>query len=355
MELPAAEFDLVPMADGGEGTVDAIVQAVKGEFVQCEVSGPLGATRTATYGLIGERSIAVIEMAEASGLTLLAQAERNPLRTSTYGCGELIADALDKGVAQIIIGIGGSATNDGGLGMCQALGAKFFDASNNDIEPPLTGADLERVMGVEVSALQKRLGGTRVIVASDVDNPLLGPTGATVVFGPQKGASAADLETLERGLDQAYAHIEKALGQSVRDRPGSGAAGGMGAALMALFDAELKPGVALVAELVQLEARLASADIVITGEGAVDFQTAHGKTPAGVAKLARQCNVPVVAIGGMLEDSALTLFDHGVGAIEASITKPCTSDEALSNARQNLLFAARRVAHWLQFAQSFNA
>ena len=352
--LPNASFDLVPMADGGEGTVEAIVNAVGGEFVQCEVTGPLGAKQRASYGLIDKGSTAIIEMAEASGLILLDEHERDPLQTTSFGCGELIADALDRGVKHVVMGIGGSATNDGGLGMAQALGLKAYDHSDQEIAAPFVGDDLTRVGRIDTSMLNRRLDDVRVTVACDVDNPLLGPTGATAVFGPQKGASNTTLETLESGMEHVYDEIEKTVGKSVRNIPGSGAAGGMGAALIALLDAEIEPGVAVVARLVQLDARIADKQLVITGEGALDYQTTHGKAPAGVAKLAKHHGVPVIAIGGMLDDTAHVLFDYDIDVIEGSVARPCSAAEALSNARQNLLQAANRVGRWIRFAERFS-
>ena len=352
--LPDAAFDLVPMADGGEGTVEAIVNAVGGELVQCEVTGPLGVKRNASYGLIDDGATAVLEMAEASGIILIPEAERDPLKTTSFGGGEMIADALGRGVEQIVMGIGGSATNDGGVGMAQALGAKFYTEDDREIAAPFAGGQLAELNRVDLSKLDSRLRAVRVRVACDVDNPLLGPTGATAVFGPQKGASAANLALLEAGMKHAYDRIEMSVGKSVRDIPGSGAAGGMGAALLALLGAELETGVELVAGLVRLDARVADKDLVITGEGALDSQTTHGKAPAGVAKVAKRHGVPVIAIGGMLDDSADLLFDYGFDGIEGSVVRPCSGSEALANARQNLLLAARRVGRWLQFAKGFN-
>ena len=351
-ELPQAEISLLPMADGGEGTVAAVVEARAGELTQCEVTGPLGKKRLATYGLIDNGSTAVIEMAEACGLALLTESERDPLQTSTYGCGELILDAIGRGAKRIVMGIGGSATNDGGLGMAQALGAEFYNDADEVLASPFVGAHLAEIVGVNFSKLQEKLASVQITAACDVDNPLLGPQGATAVFGPQKGASAETLLELEAGMSRAYDVIERVLKKNVRGVPGSGAAGGMGAALLGLLDAELTPGAELIAGLVNLETHIAGKHVVITGEGALDYQTTHGKAPAGVAKIAKQHGIPVVAIGGMLDESAHRLFDYGIDAIEGSVAKPCTGGEALADARANLLHAARRVGRWLLLAES---
>ncbi|MGR8948956.1 MAG: glycerate kinase, partial [Gammaproteobacteria bacterium] len=335
-EIPDARLDLLPMADGGEGTVDAIVAALGGEHVYCEITGPLGVKRQAKYGLIDKGATAVIEMAEACGLILVDKGDRDPLKTTSFGYGELVIDAIERGVNQIVMGIGGSATNDGGLAMCQALGARFYDSEGAELQVPLTGGKLLAVNSVDFSALDSRLSEVSIAVACDVDNPLLGPLGATEVFGRQKGATEEAVVALERGLDRAYQIIEKDLGREIRDMPGAGAAGGMGAALVAVLNANLRPGVQLVAELVQLAKRIQENDLVITGEGSLDGQSAHGKTPVGVAKLAKKYDVPVIAIGGMLDDRAPLLFEHDIDAIEGSVAKPCTSAAALLNAKSNL-------------------
>ena len=351
--IPDASCELLPMADGGEGTVEAIVAASAGEIIQCEVSGPLGHKRLAKYGLIHAGSTAVIEMAEASGLTLIDAASRDPLQTSSYGCGELLHDALARGVTQIVMGIGGSATNDGGLGMCQALGAIFTGEAERELPAPLTGGDLLNIRDVDFSNLDQRLASVAITSACDVDNPLLGPEGATEVFGRQKGANEQAVLTLEDGLTNAYDIIENTIGREVKHLAGAGAAGGMGAALIGIFDATLRPGIELVAELVQLDARIQNADLVITGEGSLDGQTAYGKAPAGVAKIAKRHNVPVIAIGGMLGNNAAALFNHDITALESTVTRPCSSDDAITGAVDNLTAAAMRVGHWINFARSF--
>lgn len=354
-ELPDAEFDLVPMADGGEGTVEAIVGAVSGEIVTCEVSGPLGEKRSAKYGLTREGATAIIEMAEASGLALVPESKRDPRKTTTFGCGELIANALSLGVKEIVFGIGGSATNDGGLGMCQALGARFFAADGKEIEEPICGGSLGLIKKVDISGLQKTIASVSFTVACDVNNPLLGSNGATYIFGRQKGASSEDLESLEAGLSNAFGVIEDQLGKVIRDKPGAGAAGGMGAALIGLLNAHLRPGVELIAELTELPLRIAKADLVITGEGCLDGQSAHGKAPVGVAKIAVAANVPVVAIGGMVADNAPVLYEHGIDVIESTIVRPCAAQVAMDNACENLILAAQRVGRWIKLADNISS
>ncbi len=297
--LPQAETIPVPLADGGEGTVDALVSATGGRLVTKEVTGPLGERVKASYGLLGDGETAVIEMAAASGLPLVPLEKRNPMLTTTYGTGELILAALDEGCRRIIIGIGGSATNDGGAGMAQALGVKLLDEEGLDI--PYGAAGLARLDRIDISSLDRRLAQVEVLVACDVDNPLTGPRGAARVYGPQKGADPQMVEELDQILERFAAIILRDLGKDVKDIPGAGAAGGLGAGLMAFLNGRLAPGVELVLAAVKLEERIQKgADLVITGEGAINEQTVYGKTPIGVAKLAKRYHLPVIAIAGSI-------------------------------------------------------
>lgn len=346
--LPEATFDLVPMADGGEGTVDALVTATRGRRLAAVVTGPLGERVTAHYGVLGDGRTAVIEMAAASGLGLVPTARRNPLATTSYGTGELVRHALTQGIDTLIIGIGGSATVDGGAGMCQALGVRFFDRHDREITLAMTGGELAKVARVDASALDARLARLRIQVACDVDNPLLGPTGAANVFGPQKGATPAQVAELDYALDVFYRILEATLQVSVRDTPGAGAAGGMGAALLAFLHATLRPGVAIVIEAVGLAQRMAGVDLVITGEGRLDAQTLHGKAPHGVAQLARQLGIPVIAVGGSLADQAEFAFAEVFDAVESCVTLPMTTAEALAGGTKNLHRAGHRIAQWLR-------
>ncbi|MGE3500185.1 MAG: glycerate kinase [Candidatus Binatia bacterium] len=348
--LPDATLDLVPMADGGEGTMDAIVAATAGTFVDVDVTGPRGERRRARYGLLGDdRRTAVVEMAAASGLMLVPANERDPTRTTSYGTGELIAHALAQPVDTLIVAIGGSATIDGGAGLCQALGIRFIDGRGHAITRPLTGGRLTEVADIDVTGLDARLASRRVLVACDVDNPLLGADGAAAVFGPQKGASPAQVAQLDAALDAFYVCVEDTLDVSVRDRPGAGAAGGVGAALVAFFGAQLRPGVEIVMEAVGLEARMRGADCVVTGEGRLDAQTLHGKAPHGVARLARRLGVPVVGVGGSLAADAEPALARQFDALVACVTAPMPVAEALADAAGNIERAGRRIAAWLRF------
>ncbi len=319
--LPGVELDLAPMADGGPGTVEALVSAAGGRRLTSTVAGPLGRPVEAAWGLVEEGPTAVIEMAAASGLVLLRPQERDARRAGTYGTGRLIAAALDAGCRRLIIGLGGSATNDGGAGMAQALGVRLNDAEGRDL--PAGGAALARLARIDVSGLDKRLRHCRVLGATDVTNPLCGPHGASAVYGPQKGASPSDVEELDAALAHYAAVIERDLGKRVSEVPGAGAAGGAGAGLIAFLDAELRPGAELVAEAVGLERRIAAADLVVTGEGRLDAQTAYGKTVATVARLARRQGRRVVALAGRVDDAQEACSALGLEAA-LSIVPPAT-------------------------------
>lgn len=340
--FPDAEYVLVPVADGGEGTVDAMVAATGGRREAVAVSGPLGARVEAFYGLTGDGETAVIEMAAASGLALVPPAQRNPLRTSSRGTGELIRAALDAGARRFILGIGGSATNDGGAGMVQALGARLLDAEGRELDG--SGGDLARLDRIDVSALDARLAECRIEVACDVDNPLTGPRGASAVFGPQKGATPEMVQVLDANLAHLARIVERDLGVSVDRVPGAGAAGGMGAAMLAFFGATLKPGIEIVTAAVDLDAHVRDADLVITGEGRIDFQTVHGKTPIGVARVAKRHGKAVIGIAGSLGANVGVVHEHGIDAVFSVLSRPCTLEEALGDAAANVELTARNVA-----------
>ena len=343
---PHAEYVKVPVADGGEGTVEAMVAATQGHIVQVSVTGPLGEPVNAFYGLSGDMRCAYIEMAAASGLESVPPTRRNPLLTTSWGTGELIRHALDAGVSQIIIGIGGSATNDGGAGMAQALGAKLLSAGQQQIAPG--GGALETLARIDLSELDPRLADCRIDVACDVTNPLTGPQGASAVFGPQKGATAAMIERLDRGLQHFAQIIDRDLDIDVLNLEGGGAAGGMGAALYAFCGANLRPGIEIVTDALGLAELVADADLVITGEGRIDSQTIHGKVPVGVAKVAKRFNVPVIGIAGSLTADVGVVHQHGLDAVFSVLYTICTLDEALANAAANLRMTARNVAAVLQ-------
>jgi glycerate kinase len=340
--FPDAEYVLVPVADGGEGTVDAMVAATGGRKEIVSVTNPLGEPVEAFYGLTGDGETAVIEMAAASGLMLVPAAQRNPLRTSSRGTGELIRAALDAGARRFILGIGGSATNDGGAGMVQALGARLLDAEGRDLDG--SGGDLARLERIDVATLDARLTECRIEVACDVDNPLTGARGASAVFGPQKGATPEMVQVLDANLGRLARIIERDLGVAVDQVPGAGAAGGMGAAMLAFFGATLKPGIEIVTGAVDLDAHVRDADLVITGEGRIDFQTVHGKTPIGVARVAKRHGKPVIGIAGSLGAKVGVVHEHGIDAVFSVLNKPCTLDEALRDAAANVELTARNVA-----------
>jgi glycerate kinase len=341
--LPKARCVPVPMADGGEGTVQSLVDATGGRFVHRAVTGPAGAPVNARYGILKDGITAVIEMAEASGLPLVKGTDRNPLRTTTFGTGELIVDAMKRGARRIIIGVGGSATNDAGAGMAQALGVVFAGERGRAISGHAAGGMLRRITRIDMSGVHKRLGQTAITVACDVDNPLCGPRGASHVFGPQKGATPAMVKTLDENLGYFGALIKQELGVDVRNLKGAGAAGGLGGGLVAFCNAELKSGVDIVIDATGLRNQLRGADLVITGEGRVDFQTAFGKTPAGVARAAKQFRVPVLAIGGGLGDDARGVFDHGIDALASAVARDMPLEEALAHARTYIANAAERA------------
>jgi len=296
--FPEAEYVLIPMADGGEGTVQSLVDATGGTVIEKRVTGPLGEPVDAFFGLLGDGKTAVIEMAAASGLHLVPNEKRNPLLTTTRGTGELIRAALDKGVEHLIIGVGGSATNDGGAGMIQALGGRLLDQKRQEIAPG--GGHLSELAEIDLSSLDSRLKKVKIDVACDVDNPLTGPNGASAVFGPQKGATPEMVRQLDENLSRFADVVEQTLEKPIRHVPGAGAAGGLGAGLLAFLDAELKRGVEIVLEAVQFQERVKDASLVITGEGRIDGQTISGKTPIGVAKAAKQYGIPVIGIAGFV-------------------------------------------------------
>ncbi|MBZ9783812.1 glycerate kinase [Pseudomonas sp. REP124] len=339
---PDAQVITCPMADGGEGTVAAVLAACGGERHRAEVRGPLGETAHASSGWLPESRTMIIEMAEASGLQLVPVVLRNACVSSTYGTGELIRYALDEGAQRIILAIGGSATNDGGAGALQALGMKLFDAQGEPLAPG--GLALANLFRIDISELDPRLASVRFDIAADVDNPLCGPQGASAVFGPQKGASPEQVELLDHALGHFADHCAKVLNKDVRDEPGSGAAGGLGFAAKAFLGAQFMPGVEVVAELVGLAEAVEGADLVITGEGRFDAQTLRGKTPFGVAQIARERGVPVIAIAGSLGEDYQDLYAHGIDAAFSLVSGPMTLDDACMNAPRLLRERASDIA-----------
>ncbi|MEI6206437.1 MAG: glycerate kinase [Desulfuromonadales bacterium] len=344
--FPGAEYIKLPMADGGEGTVAAMVDATGGRLVEVAVTGPLGEPVKACYGITGDGKTAIIEMAAASGLALVAPRLRNPLKTTTYGTGELIKAALDAGISHLIIGIGGSATNDGGAGMLQAMGVKLTDQAGREIGGG--GGELARLDRIDIGSIDSRLKACRIEAACDVSNPLTGPQGASAIFGPQKGATPQMVAQLDVNLGRYADLINRDLNVQVDKVPGAGAAGGMGAALLAFFGAELRPGIEIIMDAVGLEACVQDADLVITGEGRIDSQTIHGKTPIGVARMAKRYGKPVIGIAGSLATDAGMVHEHGIDAVFSVLSQVSTVDEALNNASANVRAASRNIAATLK-------
>ncbi|MGK3144231.1 glycerate kinase [Pantoea sp. C2G6] len=344
--FPDAHYVKIPVADGGEGTVEAMVAATKGKIVRLKVTGPLGSPVDAFYGLSGDERTAYIEMAAASGLERVPAAQRDPLVTTSYGTGELIRNALDKGVGHIIIGIGGSATNDGGAGMVQALGARLLDAAGNEIG--YGGGALTDLATIDIAALDSRIHQCRIEVACDVTNPLTGKEGASAIFGPQKGATPALVEQLDQALAHYAAIIRRDLDMDVLTLSGGGAAGGMGAALHAFCQAELRRGIEIVTEALGLAEEVKDADLVITGEGRIDSQSINGKVPIGVASVAKRFNKPVIGIAGSLTADVGVVHQHGIDAVFSVLYSICSLEEALASAGKNVEMTARNVAATLK-------
>lgn len=343
--FPDAEYRLFPMADGGEGTVDAMVAATGGTKISVTVSDPLGNPIDAELGLINPHC-AVVEMAAASGLERIPVSVRNPLVTSTYGTGELIRAALDRGVTQIILGLGGSATNDGGAGMLQALGYRLLDQFGVDI--PRGGVGLAALACIDCAQVDARLSHCQFIVACDVTNPLTGPSGASHVFGPQKGADPAMVALLDDNLKHYARIVAQESGVDVEFAPGAGAAGGTGAALLAFMKAELRSGIDMVTSAAGLEQAIAEADLVITGEGRLDSQSVNGKVPVGIARIAKRYNKPVIAIAGSLGADFSLVYAQGINSVFSVLNHVCTLEEALTQAAENIRITARNVAATLQ-------
>jgi glycerate 2-kinase len=340
--LPDADLDLLPMADGGPGTLEVLVEATGGRFFDADVRDPLGRPARARWSALGDGRTAIVEMAEAFGPVLVRAEERDPRRATTYGTGELLRAALDAGYRRIIVGVGGSATNDGGVGLAQALGARLLDAGGHELPPG--GAALARLARIDPSALDARLRACEFTVAADVTNPLCGPEGASLVYGAQKGAS----DDVARELDVALAHfariVRRDLGVDVAETPGAGAAGGLAYGLLAFCGATLRSGFEVVADAVGLPERVRAADLIVTGEGRLDRQTAFGKTPAGVARAARAAGKPVVAVVGSMAgpEGAAVAFD----AVFALTPDHASRDEALSRAAELVTQASEGVGRW---------
>ncbi len=341
---PDAETVLLPLADGGEGTLDALVAATAGRWQAARVTGPRGEPVETAWGLLGpDGGTAVVEMAMAAGLTLVPAGQRDPHRTTTFGVGELLRLAGASGARRVVVGLGGSATNDGGAGAMQALGVRFLDAQGAPLPTPLAGADLARLARIDATGLAFP-PDVEVVIASDVTNPLLGPTGASHVYGPQKGADAATVAALDAALAHYARVIYRDLGVDVADLPGAGAAGGLGAGLMAFLGARMHSGIDLVLDTVRFDEHLRHADWVLTGEGRIDAQTLHGKTIAGVLRRCRAASVPALAFGGSVDDAASdALAAQGLVAAFPIVPGPMSLEEAMRNGSSLLTSAVARV------------
>lgn len=346
--IPDAECIHVPMADGGEGTVQSLIDATGGTLVKKEVTGPLGTKVVAGYGILGDGKTAVIEMAAASGIHFVTKETKNPLITTTYGTGELIKDCIEQGITDIILGIGGSATNDGGTGMAAALGYKFLDEDGKELK--LGGGFLDRLATIDTSNVIPGLRDVHILVASDVTNPLCGEHGASRVFGPQKGATPEMVEILDNNLRHYAQVVKDQLGIDVLNVPGAGAAGGLGAGLLAFTNATMKKGIEIVIEYTNLKEKLRHADYCFTGEGGIDFQTKFGKTPYGVAKVAKSVNpnMKVIALAGYIGKDVEVLYEEGFDAIFGVVPGAAELSTLLKQGSENVARTAESVARLLR-------
>lgn len=348
--LPHENYYKIPMADGGEGTVQSIVDATGGSIKSVTVTGPLYEPVEAFYGLSGDKKIAVIEMAAASGLDKVPMEKRNPLVTTTYGFGELICDALEEGVEEILLGIGGSATNDGGAGMVMSLGGKLLDETGASISAD--GQGLGKLKSIDTSRLHPRLKEVVIKVACDVDNPLTGKNGASHIYGPQKGGTPEQIELLDSHLAHYAQVIKKTLGKDIDQVPGAGAAGGLGAGLLAFLDAELERGGDLLVEMLGLEEQIKQADLVITGEGGINHQTIFGKTPVAVSRIAKKHGVPVIAVAGTLSKGYESVHNEGIDAVFSILTELSSLDEVLEKGYENLKATAANIASVIKISRT---
>jgi len=341
--FPDADIVALPLADGGEGTVDALVHATNGRYIKIPVIGPLHEKVLAAYGILGDGQTAVIEVAAACGLTLVPPAKRNPLSTTTYGVGELILDAIEKGCRKFIIGLGGSATNDGGLGMLQALGYRFLDKRNQSVG--VDGKSLKHIERIVINHVHPKLRDCEFDIACDVHNPLYGPNGAAYIFGPQKGANQEMVEELDEGLRHFGMVIEQQLGLNISDISGAGAAGGLGGAFAGFLNGQLRSGTQLILDVLQIENHLQSADFVITGEGRLDSQTAMGKAPYGIAELASKYQVPVIALAGAISTDSSALNNLGITSYFSIMNEPMSLEQAMdcNKAYENLTFTSNQL------------
>lgn len=344
--FPDADAVLVPVADGGDGTLETLIEGSGGEIREATVTGPLGERRSAQWGAMGDGVTAVIEMARTSGLALVPLDRRDPLNATTYGLGEIVQYALDDGFRRFIMGIGGSATNDAGAGMAQALGVRLLDAAGDEL--PHGGAALSNLSGIDMAGIDSRIGESSFLVACDVSNPLTGTEGASAIYGPQKGATPEMVQTLDAALLHFSEVVRHDIGADVNDLQGAGAAGGLGGGMVAFLDAELRAGVDIVLDTVGLDTALEGADLVLTGEGALDYQTVYSKAPIGVAERAKRLGIPVIAIAGTLGDRYRLVHEHGIDAAVAITNAPMNLEEASSRAAELIADAAEQAARMIK-------
>ncbi len=349
---PSAEVLLCPVADGGDGTLETLVEVSNGNIVECVVEGPTGTSVEAQWGAMGDEQTAVIEMARTSGLALLDLSERDPLNASTYGLGEAILSALDQNYRKFIIGIGGSATNDGGAGMAQAVGISLKDKFGKEI--PRGGAALSKLHSIDTAGIDPRIKQSEFMVACDVNNPLTGPEGASAVYGPQKGATPEMITQLDEALKNFAETILRDLGEEVEHISGAGAAGGLGAGMMAFMGGTLKPGVDIVLDTVGLADKLKGTDIVITGEGGIDFQTVYDKAPIGVAKLAKNLGIPTIALAGLVGKDFQVVHKDGIESVFSIVNGPMTLENASSNAHRLIVESTEQVMRLLRVGTTLN-
>ena len=337
---------LVPVADGGDGTLETLVESSQGKINLIKVTGPLGEQQNSAWGALGRNKTAIIEMARSSGLALVPINKLNPLISTTYGLGEVILDALDQGYRDFIIGIGGSATNDAGAGMAQALGAKLLDSNGNEL--PFGGESLSKLNSINIDGIDTRIKESNFAIACDVNNPLTGPEGASAIYGPQKGATPEMVNTLDQALTNFAEIVEKDLGIKINDVEGSGAAGGLGGGLIAFLNGKLRKGVDIVLDFVDINKALTNTNLVITGEGQLDFQTIYNKAPIGVARRAKHLGIPVIAISGSLGKNFSVVHEHGIDAASSIVSKPMTLEEASKNAPELISTATEQALRYMK-------
>ncbi|PEE88212.1 glycerate 2-kinase [Bacillus thuringiensis] len=340
--FPNAKYVKIPIGDGGEGTVESLVDATGGRIISISVAGPLRESVQAFYGVSKDKKTAFIEMAAASGLQHVPVEKRNPLITTTKGTGELILHALNQGAEYIILGLGGSATNDGGAGMLAALGVRFINDKGEVIDP--SGGTLHSIVAIDFSQMDPRLKGVKIEAACDVDNPLVGMQGASFVFGRQKGANVEMMKELDENLKHYANILKRYVSSDVSEIPGAGAAGGMGAAVISVLKGDLRRGIEIVLDYTNFDKHIEDADLIITGEGRIDEQTAYGKAPVGVAGRAKRFSVPVIAIGGSVSSDYSAVYEKGIDAVFSITTRPMTLDEAYRVAEENIEMTTKNIA-----------